>query len=169
MDVEITIRPARPSDARYLAAFDKRLARESDIDIPIATDEVHTAEDYEDRIRRIGTPPNTTYLVAIAQGTIIGTLSCYSGRLKAFTHAVTLGVSVDKDWRGKGIGTKLMNSAIDWARAQQLKRIELRVYARNEGAIRLYKQLGFEVEGTLRKAIKHNDEYLDELVMALLL
>ena len=39
----------------------------------------------------------------------------------------------------------------------------------NQPAIRLYEQCGFVTEGVLRRAVFRDEQYLDELVMALLL
>jgi diamine N-acetyltransferase len=49
-----------------------------------------------------------------------------------------------------------------------LRRIYLRVFAENEGAILLYRRLGFEQEGCLRQHVYKNGRYRDVLVMALL-
>jgi putative acetyltransferase len=77
---------------------------------------------------------------------------------------------VAKDWRGRGVGRRLMEHAIAWARASGvLTRIELHVFACNEGAIHLYESCGFTLEGARRKAIRRGGEYIDDLVMSLLL
>ena len=63
-----------------------------------------------------------------------------------------------------------MEAALRWARAGGiLKRIELKVYARNTAAIHLYQKYGFEIEGTRRRAIFQGGQYLDDLIMSLLL
>jgi RimJ/RimL family protein N-acetyltransferase len=47
-----------------------------------------------------------------------------------------------------------------------MRRIQLKVFARNTGALRLYHRLGYEVEGTRRQAIKIGDSYEDLIEMA---
>jgi putative acetyltransferase len=77
---------------------------------------------------------------------------------------------VRKEWRGQGVGSALMSAAIAWARQTGIvSRIELQVYVRNQAAIALYRKFGFEVEGRRRRVVYQNGEYLDDLVMALLL
>jgi ribosomal protein S18 acetylase RimI-like enzyme len=55
----------------------------------------------------------------------------------------TLGVS--PEWRGHGIGRTLMQHAEDWASARGAGELRLNVWAFNEGALRLYRELGYEV------------------------
>lgn len=81
-----------------------------------------------------------------------------------------LSISVAREWRGRGVGKKLMARAIEWARGTGIvTRIELRVFVRNEVARHLYESFGFEVEGCCRRAIYRDGVYFDNLVMALLL
>ncbi len=47
------------------------------------------------------------------------------------------------DWRGGGLGTRLLQYAIDWARARGFTRISLLTDQTNEGAIRFYRRQGF--------------------------
>ncbi|WP_407927862.1 GNAT family N-acetyltransferase [Gracilibacillus suaedae] len=49
------------------------------------------------------------------------------------------------------------------------RRMELTVAASNRSAVALYKKIGFEIEGTKRKALLVENEYLDEYYMAKLL
>lgn len=109
-------------------------------------------------------------MVAEIAGKIVGIINCRGNKRKAIRHAVTLGMSVDQDWRGQGIGGQLITRAIEWAKsAGSIKRIELAVFERNTIAIHLYQKFGFEIEGRRRKAVFRDGQYLDGLIMALLL
>ncbi|RXJ71968.1 GNAT family N-acetyltransferase [Veronia nyctiphanis] len=55
-----------------------------------------------------------------------------------------LGIMVDKDHRGKGIGRKLLETAIEDCRRFGYKALSLMVYKSNTKAIALYESLGFE-------------------------
>jgi RimJ/RimL family protein N-acetyltransferase len=49
-----------------------------------------------------------------------------------------------------------------------LNRIQLHVAIENEGAVKVYQNNGFIIEGTLRQAMYHNGKYSDFYVMGLL-
>jgi putative acetyltransferase len=115
-------------------------------------------------------PDNCIFLLALADGEIVGQLGLTGGVRQATRHSAVLGLSVRQGWRRRGVGTYLMTRAIRWAReGDVLSRIELFVYARNHGAIHLYERFGFQVEGRRRRAVLHKGEYLDDLLLALLL
>jgi putative acetyltransferase len=82
-------------------------------------------------------------------------------------HAAYLGMAVHDKWQSKGVGTALMKAAIDLAdNWLDLSRLELTVYTDNEPAMRLYKKLGFVVEGTHRKYAFRDGVYVDAYCMA---
>ncbi|MDE9517558.1 GNAT family N-acetyltransferase [Xenorhabdus bovienii] len=82
---------------------------------------------------------------------------------------VGVGISVDADYSGKGIGSKMMEFAIDYAfNWLAAVRIELEVFTDNEKAIALYTKFGFEKEGVLRKASLKNGQYCDVMAMSII-
>lgn len=60
-----------------------------------------------------------------------------------FGRVGTLGVSAE--WRGQGIGRMLMQHAQDWAAARGSRELRLNVWAFNEAAQHLYRELGYEL------------------------
>ncbi len=169
--MNLTIRAATPDDAAKFMAHIQQLIAEPDINIPLAPDEFKlTLEEERQALANYATADNSIFLVAEVGAELVGQLNCKGGTRQATRHMVTLGMSVGKAWRGQGVGTALMAEAVAWARQTSLvNRIELYVYARNEAAIALYQKFGFEIEGRRRRVIYQNSEYLDDLVMGLLL
>jgi ribosomal protein S18 acetylase RimI-like enzyme len=76
------------------------------------------------------------------------------------------GVYVAPDARGTGIGRRLMEHVLDYARTQVLQ-VHLAVTASNAAAVALYEHLGFIRYGTEPRALKVNGRYLDEHLMVL--
>lgn len=83
-------------------------------------------------------------------------------------HVGVLGLGVLPAYRGRGIGKKLMQAAIDSAFAKGLTRIELTVREKNANALALYKKLGFETEGLKKNSSFVNGAYENDYIMALL-
>jgi L-phenylalanine/L-methionine N-acetyltransferase len=82
-------------------------------------------------------------------------------------HAGYVGLVVHEKWHAKGVGTALMNALIDVAdNWLNLSRLELTVFTDNEEAVRLYKKLGFAIEGTNRKFAFRDGQYADCYMMA---
>jgi ribosomal protein S18 acetylase RimI-like enzyme len=108
------------------------------------------------------------FVVASAD-TVVGWCDVLPNRTRViYSHCGTLGVGLLPDFRGKGIGRKLMGQTIDAAFAFGLTRIELTVREENVNAIALYKSLGFEIEGLHRNAVCIEGQYENLYSMALL-
>ncbi len=76
-------------------------------------------------------------------------------------------MAVRDDWQGRGVGTALMEAALDLAdNWLGLTRVELTVYTDNAAGIALYEKFGFEIEGTHRRHAFRNGEYVDAYSMA---
>jgi len=90
--------------------------------------------------------------VVLSADAVVGWCDVFPNRTRViYSHCGTLGVGLLPEFRGKGIGRKLMQRTIGAAFAFGLTRIELTVRENNVNAIALYKSLGFEIEGLHRK------------------
>lgn len=165
------LRDAKISDARELIAIITEALHEPEVNIPLAPDEfTFTPEEERARIEEFANNPRARWLVAEDQGALAGelTIKPISAR-RALVHVATLGMTVRKSFRRRGVGRALLAEALAWAQVTGFRRVELNVYARNTAAIALYEQAGFEHEGRRREFIREGDQYLDDLVMARLL
>lgn len=83
---------------------------------------------------------------------------------------VTLGMAILDGYRGAGIGSRLLEAGIEWARARGAHKVALEVWPHNDAAIALYRKFGFVEEGLLRRHYRRrNGECWDALVVGLLL
>jgi putative acetyltransferase len=169
--MDYVIREATPDDAEQLIERMQRLVEEPGINFIMGPGEfTFTAEEERRFLAERAESDNSVFLLALAGDRIIGNLGCDGGKRRAVRHEATIGISVDRDWRNRGVGTALMRRAIEWARGTGvLTRLQLQVFARNAPAIHLYQKLGFQIEGSRRNAILRDGEYIDSLMMALLL
>ncbi len=166
----VLVREANVSDAEQLITFVNALTDESGIHIALSPGEFNLSVDEERVILEdYASSENSIYLLAELKGEIIANLNCRGGSRKATKHAVTLGMSVSKAWRNRGVGSILLQHAIDWARENPfVSRIELNVFVENTAAIHLYSKFGFQIEGLRRKSIFRDGKYHDDYLMALI-
>ncbi len=84
----------------------------------------------------------------------------YCGTIQAVrTHkdrANIQNIGVTPYHRGRGIGTALILASLLGLHHVGIQRVGLEVTAENEGAVRLYRQLGFRTARTLYKAVDHD-------------
>jgi L-phenylalanine/L-methionine N-acetyltransferase len=98
---------------------------------------------------------------------IVGLVGLHINRNPRLRHSASLGIMVHADYQGKGIGTALLKKILDLAdNWLLLVRIELTAFVENEGAVKLYKSLGFEIEGVKKYAAIRDGKYADEYMMA---
>lgn len=83
-------------------------------------------------------------------------------------HRGSLGMGLLDGYRDRGLGTRLLEAALNDAWLHGFKRVELSVHADNARAIRLYEKTGFQHEGRLQAAFHDEGNYKDSLNMAIL-
>ena len=106
-------------------------------------------------------------LVALAEGRVIGHASLVVQAAPRRRHAATLLMFVAPEWQHRGIGSALLAALLDWAdRWAGLLRVELGVQDGNAAALALYRNFGFELEGTRRAAVLRDGAFADVHVMA---
>jgi ribosomal protein S18 acetylase RimI-like enzyme len=99
--------------------------------------------------RKAGFLPGATWLVACDQG--------YVGAVQGVIDQGPIGaiqnVGVVPEFRGQGLGRALVRRALAGFFQAGLPRAYLEVTAQNDGAVQLYRELGFKRTRTLYKAI----------------
>jgi ribosomal protein S18 acetylase RimI-like enzyme len=106
-------------------------------------------------------------LVALDGADVVGWCDIVSRPHQGFEHVGALGMGVAASYRRHGLGEQLLREALRLARDKRLERIELEVFTSNQAAIALYRKLGFQEEGTKRRARRLDCTYDDVLLMAL--
>jgi len=106
--------------------------------------------------------------VALEADRVVGWCDVTPRDRPATQHCGVLGIGLLAEWRGRGVGRRLIERALEASRAFPLTRIELAVRADNHHAVALYRKIGFEVEGRRQRAILVDGVYFDDIVMALL-
>lgn len=130
-DEQITVRRGRREDAATLAA----LHREADW----CYDEANVvAEYYDDSFE-----PDTV-IAAEVGGELVGKIELYLGWKSAHQRfGIIRRFVMHPEWRGKGVGHRLLTAAEEEARQAGCSFLELSVDEDNPGARRLYASIGF--------------------------
>jgi L-amino acid N-acyltransferase YncA len=156
---DFVVRQATADDARQMAELFAAVAQERD---GIATE---PPVDVDQRAGQFAAS-SAASVVAVADGRIIGGLHVDASR---FGYG-ELGMMVDRGWRGRGVGSALLQAAIEWSRAQGLHKLCLEVFPHNAAGIALYRKAGFTEEGRRARQVRRaSGEQWDTIVMGLLL
>ena len=108
-------------------------------------------------------------LIAEERDNIVGYIWAERGRFNRILHTAYIVVGIREAYRYQGIGTTFFKKLDEWARKNNIVRLELTVECANTAAKHLYEKNGFVVEGRRMKSMKIGDEFVDELYMAKLL
>jgi ribosomal protein S18 acetylase RimI-like enzyme len=100
---------------------------------------------------------------------LIGIVTLVTERRNKLKHRANIAAMyVDPEYRRSGTGKKLLEEAIKKAKELEgIEQIYLSVTSTNEAAIKLYLSLGFTTYGKDIKALKINNRYYDEDLMAI--
>ncbi len=107
------------------------------------------------------------FLKALVDGKLIGNGFARPG-VGRNQGNVNLGISLAKQWRGKGIGRLFLEELIlSSERKWHPKNIYLHVVTANKKAQRLYESLGFRIIARLPEWFEYEKKYLDEYILLL--
>ncbi len=98
-------------------------------------------------LKRLSADPNQHLVVAVREGRVVGTLqlSISPGlSRRGSTRSVIEAVRVHADERGSGLGTRLIEWAIDASRRQGCRLVQLTSDTTRTDAHRFYERLGFQ-------------------------
>ena len=163
------IREAIAADARTLVHFTRTVLAENLPGLLTRPDEFDlTIADERRQLARSRRDPANVFLLAHRPGrrTVLGCLRATCDDRARVRHTLTLGVTVARRARGKGVGRALMQRCIDYVTVHPyLTRLALSVTADNESAIRLYRDLEFVEEGRRLNFVRRDDGTLVDMIL----
>jgi L-phenylalanine/L-methionine N-acetyltransferase len=162
---DVTVRDARRRDARGVCEMLDAVAGEPRATLVLRRGEA-TPADWRRRISESLRAPRGLFLVADADGVVIGNLGLWPDANPASAHVAWVGMSVAAGWRGVGAGGALLEAAAGWAASAGFLRVVLGVFPENAPAIAFYERHGFVREGLRTAQYRRGDQYHDEVLMA---
>lgn len=110
------------------------------------------------------------WFVAIEEATpsIVGHVDLKGDALRVGLHRCELGIGIERAFRGQGLGERLIQAAIDFARqAESLAWIDLKAFAHNTRALALYRRMGFSEIGRLADRFRIDRTVVEDVLMTL--
>jgi acetyltransferase len=140
--LEVLIRPAREGDEKLAIGFLRRVTRD-DLRLRFLTAVRAWDPAFIRGLARVDYDRNMLFVaIGVASGTMIGAVRLH---LDSSRERGEFAVLVQSDLKGRGLGSELMKTIIDWARAKKVLSIEGRVLRENITMIAMCRELGFEV------------------------
>jgi RimJ/RimL family protein N-acetyltransferase len=106
---------------------------------------------------------------AFFEDKIVGNLVFFGSPGEFMKHSARLGMGVEKKFCGIGLGSALLQYALNQGRKLKFHRVELTVRSFNEAGIKLYERTGFERVGLLKDVAFIDGRYCDEYMYQILL
>jgi RimJ/RimL family protein N-acetyltransferase len=105
-------------------------------------------------------------LFVIVENRIVG-IAALDMKDKTESHQGVLGISIVKEYRGEGLGKRLMAKILEEGKRciPQLRIIVLGLFENNHRARQMYEEFGFVEFGRLPKGILYRGDYVDEILM----
>jgi len=121
----------------------------------------------KEHIKKVKSSETSNYFVVMKNSKIIGCIGFNGNTARKMKHYGTIGISVLKEYWGRGIATTLLEKLISWSKEKGIKKINLDVFENNERAIKLYEKFGFKLEGCIEDGIFDGENYINLLVYGL--
>jgi L-amino acid N-acyltransferase YncA len=97
-----------------------------------------------------------------------GSLNAFNPR-RAYDHVADFSLYVERAWRGRGVGRRLLDSLIARARALGYHKLVLSAFPFNEAGMAAYRRAGFRQVGIYREQGLLDGKWVDTIVMEKLL
>ncbi|SDM40979.1 L-amino acid N-acyltransferase YncA [Halogranum gelatinilyticum] len=161
--VEFTIRSAQEVDLDRLVDTIHEVAEEGTY---IEAETVADVIDHEEVILRHNETGSRMFFVASVDDDVVGWVHLDLPEAEKLSHTAVLTVGLRSEFRGHGIGTKLLERGTEWARGHSFEKLYNSVPATNDQAIAFLEGHGWKTEAVREDHYKMNGDYVDEVMMA---
>jgi phosphinothricin acetyltransferase len=162
---DVSIRPASAADAAAICAIYNQ-----GIEDRLATLETELRTPAERREWLAARGPRHPVVVAETAGQVIGwaSLNRFNAR-PAYDHVADISVYIERGWRGRGVGRRLIERLVELGRAHAYHKLVLAAFPFNGAGMALYERSGFRSVGIYREQGLLDGTWVDVIVMERLL
>jgi len=162
-EVEFTIRQARQEDLTGLVgAIRAAIGSGEYVDAETVADII----DNEGVLLRHNDVESRIFFVACVNNDVVGWVHLKHPETAKLSHTAELTVGVLVQYRGQGIGGKLLERGTEWASGKGCEKLYNSVPSTNDDAITFLEAHGWETEAVREDHYKLGDEYADEVMLA---
>lgn len=162
-DLTYTIRPARQEDFESLVDTIRDV---TSTETYVVAESIAERLLYEDAVNRHNTVETRVFFVATNDGEVIGWTHIDLPQVEKLQRAAKLTVGVRRAYRKNGIGSQLLERALDWAGANGYEKAYNSVPSTNDEALSFLESNGWETEGVRKDHYTVDDRLVDEVMMA---
>jgi len=162
----VSLRPMKDTDKQAVLAFAGTLPPH---DLLFLARDIRQEKVVDAWIAQSGEDGSITTLLAVDdEGNIRGCLALVRDDLSWSPHVADVRILVGTDSRSMGLGRLLALHGVDRALADEVEKLTVRMTPDQDGAIRMFEELGFCPEAMLRDHVRDaSGETNDILIMAL--
>ena len=102
---------------------------------------------------------------AIYDNHIVGSVDIHRGFSVRDYHIGNIGLMIDREFRGDGLGKYLLNFILEKAKKSGIRTAILHVFSDNEIACELYKKMGFVEYGRLPDGLWRKNHFSDDIYL----
>lgn len=166
----LVIRRANVEDARNIIDYLNQVGGESDNLLFGFNEFKMSIEQEESFIEAMNHTEGDLMLLGVVEDEIVAIGSIQGYKRERIEHRGQIAISVKKKYWHCGIGRKIMEELIQFAKdTASMSVVELTVKSDNASAIALYEKLGFKQIGLYKKFFKIEGKYFDAYFMNLYL
>jgi RimJ/RimL family protein N-acetyltransferase len=163
----VAIRMGAPDDAARIMDITRGVIRENEFVVTEPGEFELEEEQERSWIGRHLVDAGHIILVAAIGDEVIGFLHFQNGFRKRLSHRGRFHMLIEKEFRGRGVGSALIVTLLKWAKNHpSIEKVCFAVFSTNLGAIALYKKFGFLEEGRRIGEVKVGPgQYIDDVLM----
>ncbi len=168
---EVILKSPKPDDAQALLNHLKNVFNQSyqNMNHPKNNWENFPVEEEAKILTDFASSPSKFMISAFDGERIVGNLGCFGMGGEFLKFNARIGMGLDYDFHNVGLGTELLNYAIQKAKENKIHRLELTVRTFNEPGIALYEKTGFRRVGILKETAFIDEKFCDEYMYEMLI
>ena len=111
----LEIRLGKESDAAQLTTLVENILVSSPFVVTTPAEFAQRKESSKERIRKLNQHPSEIIIVASIHQRLVGNLDFICGKRQRLAHTGEIGMGLHENYRGLGIGQRLLKVFLDWA------------------------------------------------------